>query len=401
MRITHLEISDFRNISSATLDPGSGVNIIYGANAQGKTNLLEAVWLCSGNRSFRGAREKEMTRFGTEAFHIRLSFADRERTQQISYDLVKGRDRKKILLNRMPLGAASDLNGEFTCVVFHPEDLSLVKDGPTERRAFLDIAISQIKPVYARYLSQYNGILEQRNALLKDLRFRANPKAGKELLSVWDEQLSKIGTAIAILRQDYLLKLSGLAEEVYSGFTGNQETFSLAYESSVFPKGVPLKTYSEELIALYREKLSEHLEEDIRMRFTGVGIHRDDLDIAVNGISARAYGSQGQQRSCAIALKIGEAMMLKGVTGENPVILLDDVMSELDPGRQDYLLNRIGGYQVFITCCDPGWMTQLVGGKVFHVSGGTFRTDEPGEPDEPDENQKKEEEDGNVSAHRG
>ncbi len=376
MRITRLEISDFRNIASASLEPGSGVNIIYGANAQGKTNLLEAIWLCTGNKSFRGAREKEMTRFEKEAFHIRLAFADKERTQHILYDAARngGKDRKKIQLNRIPLHTASDLNGEFTCVVFHPEDLSLVKEGPVGRRNFLDTAIRQIKPVYGRYLAQYSGILEQRNALLKDF-YRI--KDGKELLSVWDEQLSQIGTAISILRQDYLSKLSVLASEVYGGFTGNRETFSLSYESSVFSKGVPLKIYSEELISTYKRALSEHLDEDIRMRYTGVGIHRDDLDISVNKISARAYGSQGQQRSCAIALKIGEAMMLKGVTGENPVILLDDVMSELDPGRQDYLLNRIEGYQVFITCCDPGWMTQLQNGRVFHVSSGNFVSDQP------------------------
>ncbi len=367
MRITHLELTDFRNIAQVSIDPGEGVNIIYGANAQGKTNLLEAIWLCSGNKSFRGAREREMTRFGEKVFHIRLQFADRERTQQISYD--SGGDKRKLQLNRMPLRSASELTGEFTCVVFHPEDLSLVKEGPVDRRSFLDIAISQIKPVYGRYIAQYNGLMEQRNALLKQIH---RTGSGKEMLSVWDEQLSRIGTAISILRQDYLQKLSPLAQAVYSGFTGNRETFSLEYESSVYRQGLPGSVYSEELIALYRKALSEHLEEDIRLHFTGVGVHRDDLEILVNGISARSYGSQGQQRSCAIALKIGEAMLLKGVTGENPVILLDDVMSELDPGRQDYLLNRIQGFQVFITCCDTSWADQLTDGNIFEVSSGVF-----------------------------
>ena len=367
MRITHLELTDFRNIAQVSIDPGEGVNIIYGANAQGKTNLLEAIWLCSGNKSFRGAREREMTRFGEKVFHIRLQFADRERTQQISYD--SGGDKRKLQLNRMPLRSASELTGEFTCVVFHPEDLSLVKEGPVDRRSFLDIVISQIKLVYGGYIAQYNGLMEQRNALLKQIH---RTGSGKEMLSVWDEQLSRIGTAISILRQDYLQKLSPLAQGVYSGFTGNRETFSLEYESSVYRQGLPGSVYSEELIALYRKALSEHLEEDIRLHFTGVGVHRDDLEILVNGISARSYGSQGQQRSCAIALKIGEAMLLKGVTGENPVILLDDVMSELDPGRQDYLLNRIQGFQVFITCCDTSWADQLTDGNIFEVSSGVF-----------------------------
>lgn len=371
MRITQLELENFRNIALAELSPCEGVNVIYGANAQGKTNLLEAIWLCSGNRSFRGARENQMARFGEKIFRVRMSFADREREQKILYD--SGGDKRKILLNRMPLRSASELAGEFTCVVFHPEDLSLVKEGPADRRGFLDIAISQVKPVYGRYISQYEGVLEQRNALLKQLGKKGSSlEAARDALFIWDEQLCKIGTAIAILRQDYLGKLSPLAEAVYRGFTGDRETFSLSYESSVFPKGVPLQVYSEELIEIYREKLSAHLEDDIRLRFTGAGIHRDDLDIAVNGLSARLYGSQGQQRSCAIALKIGEAMLLRGVTGETPVILLDDVMSELDPGRQDYLLNRIQGFQVFITCCDVANSLRMAGGKIFEVDAGRF-----------------------------
>lgn len=371
MRITQLELENFRNIALAELSPCEGVNVIYGANAQGKTNLLEAIWLCSGNRSFRGARENQMARFGEKIFRVRMSFADREREQKILYD--SGGDKRKILLNRMPLRSASELAGEFTCVVFHPEDLSLVKEGPADRRGFLDIAISQVKPVYGRYISQYEGVLEQRNALLKQLGKKGSSlESARDALFIWDEQLCKIGTAIAILRQDYLGKLSPLAEAVYRGFTGDRETFSLSYESSVFPKGVPLQVYSEELIEIYREKLSAHLEDDIRLRFTGAGIHRDDLDIAVNGLSARLYGSQGQQRSCAIALKIGEAMLLRGVTGETPVILLDDVMSELDPGRQDYLLNRIQGFQVFITCCDVANSLRMAGGKIFEVDAGRF-----------------------------
>lgn len=365
MRITQLEITDFRNLAQVAIEPGEGVNIIYGANAQGKTNLLEAIWLCSGNRSFRGAREREMTRFGSKMFHIRMRFADRERTQLISYD--SGGDKRKLQLNRMTLRSPSELTGEFTCVVFHPEDLSLVKDGPADRRNFLDIAISQIKPVYGRYILQYNGLLEQRNALLKQIH---RTGSGREMLSVWDEQLARIGTAVSILRQDYLQKLSVLSKGVYGGFTGNRETFSLEYESSVYRDGLPEAVYSEELIDCYRKALASHLEEDIRLHYTSVGVQRDDLEILVNGISARAYGSQGQQRSCAIALKIGEAMLLKGITGENPVILLDDVMSELDPGRQDYLLNRIQGFQVFITCCDTAWASQLADGKIFEVSGG-------------------------------
>ena len=366
MRITRLELADFRNIASAALSPCGEVNVICGENAQGKTNLLEAVALLSG-RNLRGARESQLTRFGEKAFHLKMAFADREREQVIQYDA--GGERRKVALNRVPLQSAAELAGVFTCVTFQPEDLSLIKGGPSERRDFLDAAIGQLKPVYGRYIAQYNGLLEQRNALLKQIRRTGR---GREMLPLWDEQLAKVGTAVSILRQDYLHKLSPLAETVYRGFTGEKETFSISYEPSAFPKGTALSVYAEELIALYRQALSAREEEDIRLQFTSAGVHRDDLSVLVNGLPARGYGSQGQQRSAAIALKIGEAMLLKAVTGENPVILLDDVMSELDPGRQDYLLNRIRGFQVLITCCDGATARRMDGGKLFHVAGGVF-----------------------------
>ena len=367
MQITRLELKDFRNIREAAVSFCPGVNVICGENAQGKTNLLEAVALLTGRGSFRGARESQMTRFGEKAFHLKMAFRDAEREQSIAYDA--GGDKRKVALNRVPLPSASELAGVFTAVVFHPEDLSLVKGGPGGRRDFLDAAISQLKPVYGRYIAQYNGVLEQRNALLKQIHRTGR---GKEMLPIWDEQLAKIGTAVSILRKDYLGKLSPLAETVYRGFTGERETFQIEYESSVFREDIPLSVYSEELIGHYRQLLEARVEDDIRLQFTGAGVHRDDLDIRVNGLSARAYGSQGQQRSCAIALKIGEAMLLRGVTGENPVILLDDVMSELDPGRQDYLLNRIRGFQVLITCCDEASARRMNGGKLFAVEDGVF-----------------------------
>ena len=256
-------------------------------------------------------------------------------------------------------------------MAFKPGDRSIVQEGPAARRAFLDAAIGQVKPIYARYLNQYNSILEQRGALLREIA--AKGQKAKGTLEVWDLQLAKMGTAISIFRQDYIKKLSEVSEKVCGGFSGFQETFSLGYESSVFQKGQELSVYSDELIGVYLAVLQESLENDIRMRATGKGVHRDDLEILVDGLSARLYGSQGQQRSCAIALKIGEAMLLKGVTGEDPVVLLDDVMSELDQGRQDYLLNRIKGFQVFITCCDIAGALRMEEGKVFKVEGGQVR----------------------------
>lgn len=369
MKVTCLELENFRNIAGAQLFPCDGVNIIFGENAQGKTNLLESLWLCSGGRSFRGTREGQMVRFGEKAFRIQLSFEDRQREQKLLFQ--SAGSSRKIRLNNVPLKGAAELAGEFLSVVFSPSDLSIVQEGPAARRSFLDNAISQIKPVYAKYLGQYNSILDQRAALLREISLRGRRAA--DTLEIWDQQLARMGTAISIFRQDYVKKLSEVSERVCGGFSGFQETFSLQYESSVFPKDQPLEIYSDELIQQYLTVLQAGLENDIRMRFTGKGIHRDDLEMQVNGLSARLYGSQGQQRSCAIALKIGEAMLLKGVTGENPVILLDDVMSELDQGRQDYLLNRIKGFQVFITCCDIVGALRMEEGKVFRVTEGQIR----------------------------
>ncbi|MDD6033896.1 MAG: DNA replication/repair protein RecF [Oscillospiraceae bacterium] len=366
MKVTSLELENFRNIASARLIPCGGVNVIFGENAQGKTNLLESLWLCSGGKSFRGAREGQMVRFGEKLFRIGLTFEDRQREQRLIYQSSGG--SRKLLLNGVPLKSGSELSGEFLSVVFSPADLSIVQEGPAARRAFLDNAISQIKPVYAKYLLQYNSVLEQRGALLREISLRGNRAA--DTLDIWDQQLARMGTAISIFRQDYLRKLSEVSEKVYGGFSGFQEHFSLQYESSVFGPEDALEIYSDELIEKYRNALRESLENDVRMRSTGKGIHRDDMDMRVNGLSARSYGSQGQQRSCAIALKIGEAMLLKGVTGEDPVILLDDVMSELDQGRQDYLLNRIKNFQVFITCCDIAGALRMEQGRVFHVEKG-------------------------------
>lgn len=369
LRVTRLALENFRNIAAAELFPCGGVNIIFGENAQGKTNLLESISLCSGGKSFRSAREGQMVRFGEKTFRVNLSFEDRQREQQIRYHSMGG--SRSLSLNGVPLHTPAELSGEFLSVAFCPGDLSIVQEGPAARRAFLDAAIGQVKPIYARYLNQYNSILEQRGALLREIALKGQKAKGT--LEVWDMQLAKMGTAISIFRQDYIKKLSEVSEKVCSGFSGFQETFSLSYESSVFQKDQELSVYSDELINAYMTVLQEGLENDIRMRTTGRGIHRDDLELLVDGLSARLYGSQGQQRSCAIALKIGEAMLLKGVTGEDPVILLDDVMSELDQGRQDYLLNRIKGFQVFITCCDIAGALRMEEGKIFKVESGQVR----------------------------
>ena len=365
MKLLRMALKGFRNIEKADLSFSPGVNVIFGANAQGKTNLLEAIWLLGGSKSFRGARESQMVSFGGRVFQLEGEFSDRERIQKILYT---GGEKKKVLLNGVPLAGASSLRGEFFSVVFTPEDLSLIKDGPEQRRDFLDVAIGGVKPVYSRYLAQYQNLLDQRNALLREISFSGR---GREMLELWDSQLSKAGTAISILRSDYLRRLGTAAKEIYSGFSGSREEFSLSYRSSVFGEE-PLSVYSDQLISRYAQALRDSVETDIKMRFTGKGVHRDDLEILIDGVSAKSFGSQGQQRSGAVALKLGEAAILKQVTGEDPIILLDDVMSELDASRQDYILNRVKNFQVFLTCCDLSHTQGLKEGRIFRAENGSF-----------------------------
>lgn len=366
MRIERLELNNYRNVENALLLPHPNVNIIFGKNAQGKTNLLESIWLCSGNKSFRGAKENQLIQFQKPIFRIELDFSDRERTQHISY--LAG-EKRKISVNGVPCKTLSELAGEFYCVVFNPDDLDIVKDGPSFRRHFLDTAIGQIKPIYGRYLSQYENILEQRNVLIKEIRRQSY---SEDMLEIWDVQLAKLGTILSIFRKDYLEKLNTVAQKIYSGFSGGKEQIEMEYRSTVYPESTELRVYSDELINKYKKMLEEAREDDIRLRSTTKGVHRDDFEIKIDGLSAKQFGSQGQQRSCAITLKLSEAALLKNITGEDPVVLLDDVMSELDQQRQHYILNKVKDFQVFITCCDLLNTLQLEEGKIFYVENGNF-----------------------------
>ncbi|MGI5894613.1 MAG: DNA replication/repair protein RecF [Candidatus Merdivicinus sp.] len=367
MIVEEICLQNFRNIAAAELAPCPEINILLGDNAQGKTNFMEAIWLCTGNRSFRGARESQMVRFGEAAFQIRNQFRDRERQQEIRY--AGGEKKRKVQLNNVPLKTPSELAGIFPAVVFDPTEMNIVREGPGERRRFLDTAASQLKPAYGQYLAQYQSVLEQRNALLRDGEKYAQ---FADTFDIWDLQLARLGTILSIYRADYLRKLTPAAAEIYGGFTGYAESFTAGYESTVFPEEMPLEVYSDELIEYYLEALRQSRETDLRMRCTTKGIHRDDIALAVDGNPVKLYGSRGQQRSCAIALKLGEAHLYRRITGEAPVILLDDVMSELDQNRQDYIRNQIRGFQVLITCCDLSNTLRMESGKIFSVENGSI-----------------------------
>ncbi len=363
MIVSELEAENFRNLKKLSFLPCGQVNIIYGENAQGKTNLIEAIWLFTGGKSFRGAKDSELTAFGEEKCTLGLNFYGAQREQSAEIKIEK---KRMAVLNGIGLASAARLAGNFCAVVFSPVHLSLVKDGPQVRRNFLDAAICQIKPRYAGFLADYKRALLQRNALLKDLQFHSELY---DLLDVWEDRLSRLGAAILAHRLNYISTLAPVCAEIYEGLSSSREQFHISYQASV----ENMQNTAREGTAQCLQEAFKHARvRDIASGVTSCGPHRDDLVIDINGISARTYGSQGQQRSCVLAMKLGEAALLEKSAGEPPVILLDDVMSELDSSRQDYVLNHIRGSQVFITCCEPTPALRG-GGKAFSMSNGILQ----------------------------
>ena len=365
MRIKRIALQNFRNIEQLELRPGEGINLIHGENAQGKTNLIEAVWLFSGMKSFRGARESEMVRFGQENARLTVEFFSEGRDQSASLTL--GRKRG-VWVNEIKRDAVSDLCGVLPAVVFSPVHLSLVKDGPSERRHFLDTAIGQLLPSYNSALSYYQKALFQRNALLRDVQYHSELL---DTLEIWDQNLVRAGAQVMLLRQRYIARIGQAAKEVYEGISKGREEMNVSYQCSV--EGYDPNWDLPKLRGELEKALRAHRAEDIRQGVTSVGIHRDDLAITLGGLSARLYGSQGQQRSCVLALKLAECGIIEESMGKVPVILLDDVMSELDHSRRDYLLNRIGERQVFITCCEEDIFHVLQSGRSFLIENGAIK----------------------------
>lgn len=356
MQIERAELSNFRNIESLSFKPCSGVNVIYGQNAQGKTNILEAIWLFTGSKSFRGARENEMIAFGSKKSCLELDFSayGRENTAQLK--LGEGRGA---FLNDVPLNTPSKFAGEFCAVVFSPVHLNIVKDGPEERRKLIDAAICQIKPGYRQLLLKYNRILKQRNASLKFLNGRAD---FSDILDEWDVQLARYAEKIIKYRQRYVSLLNEGAKEIFYGISSGREKLSLEYISTLGHEDM-------------YETLKTSRNADILRRMTLKGPHRDDMTVCIGERPAAKFGSQGQQRSAVLALKLAEASILREASGEEPVILLDDIMSELDSARQDYILNHTSGRQVFLTCCEMSQVMRLKAGNVYSVDSGKINRD--------------------------
>lgn len=363
MKVTSVKLNNYRNISELEFFPSDGINVIYGKNAQGKTNILEAIWLFTGLKSFRGSKDSQLVKFGHNFFSNELMFSNNVREKKAVMAL--GKDKKLVTLNGVELKSNTELMGNLRAVVFSPAELSLIKGGPAERRKFLDIALCQLKPKYAEYLKQYKHALFQRNVILKDLHF--SPQL-YDLLDSWDDCLARFAGVITYERLRYTELLSKFSSEIYSGISDNKEEFSIRYNSSVNITDVTIR----DIYLSTLETLKKKRKEEVIIKTTTVGPHRDDLEILINGKDARSFGSQGQQRSSALALKLSEARVTEELTGEKPIALLDDVMSELDEKRQDYILNSIKEMQVFLTCCDPSQVMRMCSGKSFFVENGTF-----------------------------
>ena len=358
MIVNSLELKNFRNIEKMNLSFCEGVNIIYGENAQGKTNILEALWLFTGTKSFRLSKDSEQIKFGEKISKIKTNFVSQAYEQEA---LIEFGEKKSVFLNNIKLDSVHELSSHFPAVIFSPEHLSLIKGGPKERRQFIDNALCQIKPRFNEYLSKYKKNLVQRNAVLKDYKSNSSVEI---ILDVFEENLAHLGSQIIIQRKKYLQALQKEVKNIYFGISSGKEEIEFKYVCSFDFEN------EENLKEIFLKKLKDSRNEDIQTLSTSVGPHRDDIEVLINGISARKFGSQGQQRSAVLALKLGEATVLKEKTGEQPIALLDDVMSELDEIRQDYILHHIEGWQVFITCCDPDAILRLKKGNTFNISQG-------------------------------
>lgn len=360
MIIKSIKLENFRNYESLDLNFEKGTNILYGDNAQGKTNVLEAIYLSATTKSHKGSKDKEIIRFDQEEAHIRTNLDKEGMEYRVDMHLRKSKS-KGIAINGQHLKKAAELLGLLNVVFFSPEDLSIIKNGPSERRRFVDMELSQIDKYYLYNLNQYNKIVNQRNKLLKDFYFHSDLN---ETLQIWNMQLVSYGKQIIDRREKFVEQLNEIIYDIHKNLSGGREELKIVYEPDV---------KEEE----FENKLKNSQERDIKLKMTSVGPHRDDFCFMVNGVDIRKFGSQGQQRTAALSLKLSEIEMVKRVTKDNPVLLLDDVLSELDSNRQNYLLNSIGDIQTIITCTglDEFINNRFEIDKIFKVTNGIIESE--------------------------
>jgi len=356
MILKSIELKNFRNYEDLDLKFDSGTNILFGDNAQGKTNILEAAYVSGTTKSHKGSRDKDMIRFGEDESHIRTIVEKQGKEYQLDIHLKKNRS-KGIAINKVPIKKASELFGILNMVFFSPEDLNIIKNGPSERRRFLDAEICQLDKIYLSDLTRYNKILMQRNRLLKDMQHQPQLM---ETLPVWDMQLVEYGKRLIRRRRQFVEELSEIVTGIHRNISGKREELVLRYEPNIDAE-------------FLEDELNRVREKDRKYAQTSVGPHRDDISFFIRGVDIRKFGSQGQQRTSALSLKLSEIELVRQTIHDTPVLLLDDVLSELDSNRQNYLLNSIHDIQTVITCTG---LEEFVNNRfeinrVFKVSAGT------------------------------
>ena len=356
MILKSLELANFRNYEELNISFDKGTNILYGDNAQGKTNILEAIYVSATTKSHKGSKDKEIINFDKEEAHIRTYLEKENVETRVDMHLRKNKS-KGIAIDGQKIKKAADLMGLLNVVFFSPEDLSIIKDGPAERRRFADMELCQLDSFYLYNLNNYNKIIGQRNKLLKDMYFQPELK---ETLNIWDSQLVSFGSKIIERREQFVKQLGDIIFDIHKKLSGGKEELVIAYEPDVS-------------IEDFEKQMKYNQDKDIRLKQTTTGPHRDDFSFVVNGVDIRKYGSQGQQRTAALSLKLSEIELVKKISKDTPVLLLDDVLSELDSNRQNYLLNSIGNIQTIITCTglDEFINNRFEINKIFKVTNGT------------------------------
>lgn len=335
MIIESVDLQNYRNYEFLNMTFDNKINIIYGDNAQGKTNILESLYVCATSKSHRGSKDKDIIRFGNDEAHIKVMVKKHGMNYRLDMHLKKNKT-KGIAVNGIPIRRAVELFGIINIIIFSPEDMNIIKNGPSERRRFMDMELSQLDKIYLSNLVNYNKVVVQRNKLLKQLQFSGDSGL-VDMLDVWDMQLVRYGSEIIKRRMDFIDNINSIIRPVHSKLSGNKEILNLRY--------IPCTTTDN-----FKDEVIRSRERDIKLKMTNVGPHKDDVAFFINDKDVRKYGSQGQQRTCALSLKLAEIELVKKVINDTPVLLLDDVLSELDANRQNFLLDSIGDIQTIITC---------------------------------------------------
>lgn len=358
MIVESLKLQNYRNYEYLNMNFDEKINIIYGDNAQGKTNILESMYVCATSKSHRGSKDREIIRFDNDESHIKVNVKKNDMNYRIDMHLKKNKP-KGIAVNGIPIKRAVELFGILNIVFFSPEDLNIIKNGPSERRRFIDMELSQLDKIYLDCLINYNKVVNQRNSLLKEYAF-----SGREdiisSLDIWDMQLLKYGNDVIKSREKFVKEINDLVKSIHTKLSGDREQLEIIYEPCVKEQD-----FESELVRVR--------DRDLKFKCTNIGPHKDDMCFLINGMDVRKYGSQGQQRTAALSLKLAEIELVKQIIHDTPVLFLDDVLSELDSRRQNFLLDSIGNIQTMITCTglDEFINNRFSINKIFKVVNGT------------------------------